>query len=133
MAHLNDLPNNNIADSRLFIPAALPSAEEQTSLSFLGPIKPDEINSAIARGEINPMTHQPFRVEKVGEIVHVTSCDLDGSASQLPLAPPLRRSAPVMRQPHAPHVGALGCRQLSLGLSCSGVHLCLHLSPAVFF
>lgn len=120
MAHLNDLPNNRIADSRLFIPGAIPDCGERTALSFLGPIKPDEINSAIARGEINPMTHQPFRVERVGEIVHITSGVNDG-ATQLTLAPAPRRTAPASFQPHGSHVGLSGHRKPSLGHSQPGV------------
>jgi hypothetical protein len=124
--HLNSLPNNSIAHSRLFIPAALPSSEEEASLSFLGPIKADEINAAIARGEINPMTHRPFKVHMVGEIVHVTSGDLDDGATRLHLTPPLRTPAPAMLQPRVTSAAEPGHRQPFLGCSQSGAHLPWH-------
>ena len=124
MAHLNDLPSNSIADSRLFIPAALPDAKERAALSFLGPIKPDDVNSAIARGDINPMTHKPFRVERVGDVVHVTSGDIN-PAAQLPFAPAPRRTAPASLEPKVPHVGLSGHRKPSLGQSQPGMLPCI--------
>lgn len=131
MVHLNDLPSNSIADSRLFIPAALPDAEERTALSFLGPIKPDDVNSAIARGEINPMTHQPFRVERVGEVVHVTSGDRN-DAAQLPFVPAPRRTAPASFEPNLPHVGLFRQRKPSVGPSQPRMLPCIPNLPHMF-
>lgn len=115
MAHLNELPNSSIADSRLFIPSALPDAAEREALSFLGPVKPDDVNAAIAKGDINPMTHQPFRVQQVGDIVHVTSGDQVASP-ELKLTQAPRKTAPASLQPHMPHVSLGGHRKASLGV-----------------
>lgn len=68
MVHLNAIPNGNIADSRMFVPSALP---EGGDLSFLGAQKPDDVSCAIAAGRIDPMTHKPFVVTVVDGIVHV--------------------------------------------------------------
>ena len=49
MVHLRDIPPGGLADGVLVI-AALPS-KQQAELSFLGPMLPDDVASAIAEGE----------------------------------------------------------------------------------
>ena len=68
MVHLNDIPNGNIGDSRMYVPSALP---EGSALSFLGAHKPDDVSCAVAEGRLDPMTLEPFVVHVVDGIVHV--------------------------------------------------------------
>jgi len=59
MVHLREIPPGGLADGVLVI-AALPS-KQQAELSFLGPMLPDDVASAIAEGDslnsYTPATH----------------------------------------------------------------------------
>eukprot|EP00892_Ulva_mutabilis_P007615 jgi/Ulvmu1/5225/UM022_0018.1 len=92
MVHLNDIPNGNVGDSRMYVPSALP---EGTELAFLGAQKPDDISCAVAEGRVDPMTHKPFVVHVVDGIVHVEPPEQDLSHHCA------RISAPAAYQQHS--------------------------------
>ncbi|KAK9918966.1 hypothetical protein WJX75_008347 [Coccomyxa subellipsoidea] len=58
MVHLRPLPPGGLADGVLVL-AALPSKEE-ADLPFLGPMLPDAVAEAIAVGDLDPITKEPF-------------------------------------------------------------------------
>lgn len=95
MVHLNDIPNGNIADSRMFVPSALP---EGSDLAFLGAQKPDDLSCAVAEGHIDPMTHEPFIVSIVDGIVYVAP---PGSKASHQLEP-ARLTVPAASRPSLP-------------------------------
>lgn len=110
MVHLNDIPNGNIADSRMFVPSALP---EGSDLAFLGSQKPDDLSCAVAEGHIDPMTHEPFIVSIVDGIVYVAP---PGSKASHQLEP-ARLTVPAASRPSLPTKPYAGRHSQSGGMS----------------